>query len=153
MLIQASYLLVFVLSSWLNRVPQLPWPTFVFGAMFAMHSHVFGEIMDIVPDRLSDRRTTATQIGAIRAKFLIAAFLFIEGVLVHHFFRDAVITGFLAAGALWFVLDATVFWKDRAYTPPQMRLFMWAWNPAALLGMYWNWSTASLTHARHSVGL
>src|SRR5258707_7934330 len=42
-LIQASYLLVFVLSSWLNHLAQLPWQTFVFGALFAMHSHVFGE--------------------------------------------------------------------------------------------------------------
>jgi len=146
-LIQASYLLVFVLSSWLNHAPQLPWPTFVFGAMFAMHSHVFGEVMDIAPDRLSGRRTTATQIGAVRAKFLIAAFLCVESVLVHHCFADFLITGFLAAGAAWFVLDATTLWKDRAYTPSQMRLFMWGWNAAALAGMYWNWSTARLTHA------
>ena len=41
-LIQASYLLVFFLSSWLNKAPQLPWQTFLFGALFAMHSHVFG---------------------------------------------------------------------------------------------------------------
>jgi hypothetical protein len=34
-----------------------------------------------------------------------------------------------------------------------MRLFMWAWNAAALLGMYWNWSTASLTQARQGVGV
>ncbi len=145
-LIQASYLLVFVLSSWLNRVPQLPWPTFVFGAMFAMHSHVFGEVMDIAPDQRSGRRTTATQIGAVRAKVLIAAFLCVESVLVHHFFRDPVIAVFLAAGAVWFVLDTTLLWKDRAYTQSQMRLFMWAWNAAALLGMYWNWLTASLTN-------
>ena len=59
-LIQSSYLLVFVLSSWLNHAPQLPWPAFVFGALFAMHSHVFGEVMDIAPDRLSGRRTTTT---------------------------------------------------------------------------------------------
>jgi 4-hydroxybenzoate polyprenyltransferase len=148
-LIQASYLMVFVLSSWLNDVPQLPWPAFLFGAMFAMHSHIFGEVMDIAPDRLSGRRTTATQIGAVRAKFLIAAFLCVESVVVYHFFGDLVITGFLAAGALWFVLDATALWKGRAYTPSQMRLFMWAWNVAALLGMWWNWSTASLTHIRH----
>jgi 4-hydroxybenzoate polyprenyltransferase len=51
-LIQASYLLVFVLSSWMNSTPQLPWQTFLFGALFAMHSHVFGEVMDIEPDRL-----------------------------------------------------------------------------------------------------
>src|ERR1700674_4900709 len=74
-LIQASYLLVFVLSSWLNNAPQLPWQAFLFGALFAMHSHVFGEVMDIEPDLLSGRRTTATSIGRGRAKFLIAAFL------------------------------------------------------------------------------
>ncbi len=45
--IQASYLLVFVLSSWLNGVPQLPWQTFLFGALFAMDSQVFGEVMSI----------------------------------------------------------------------------------------------------------
>jgi 4-hydroxybenzoate polyprenyltransferase len=148
-LIQASYLLVFVLSSWLNDVPQLPWPAFLFGAMFAMHSHIFGEVMDIAPDRLSGRQTTATQIGAVRAKFLIAAFLCVESAVVSHFFGDLVIAGFLAAAVLWFVLDATVLWKERAYTPAQMRLFMWAWNAAALLGMLWNRSTASLTHIRH----
>src|ERR1700730_5955817 len=32
-LIQASYLLVFVLSSWLNHAPLLPWATFLFGAL------------------------------------------------------------------------------------------------------------------------
>ena len=144
-LIQASYLLVFVLSSWLNHVPQLPWPTFVFGALFAMHSHVFGEIMDIVPDQRSGRHTTTTQIGAVRAKFLIAALLSVEVGMVYRFFRAAAIAGFLSAGILWFVLDATVLWKARSYTPAQMRAFMWAWNGAALLGMYWNWLTASLT--------
>jgi 4-hydroxybenzoate polyprenyltransferase len=145
-LIQASYLLVFVLSSWLNHVPQLPWPTFVFGALFAMHSHVFGEVMDIVPDRRSGRRTTATQIGAVRAKLLIAVLLCVEAVMVYWFFHDAIISGFLAAGVLWFVVDSRALWKERSYTPAQMRAFMWAWNGAAVLGMYWNWLTASLTN-------
>src|ERR1700756_1266012 len=130
-LIQASYLLVFVLSSWLNHVPQLPWPTFIFGALFAMHSHVFGEVMDIAPDRRSGRHTTATQIGAVRAKLLIAAILCVETVIVYWFFHATVIAGFLGAGIVWFVLDATVLWKARAYTPGQMRAFMWAWNGAA----------------------
>src|SRR5205823_9120498 len=70
-LIQASYLLVFVLSSWLNNAAQLPWQTFLFGALFAMHSHIFGEVMDIEPDQLSGRRTTATLIGRVLAKFLM----------------------------------------------------------------------------------
>jgi 4-hydroxybenzoate polyprenyltransferase len=145
-LIQASYLLVFVLSSWLNNVPQLPWPAFLFGAMFAMYSHIFGEVMDIEPDRLSGRRTTATWVGRVRAKFLIAAFLCIETMLVRIFFRDWIITSFLAFGALWFLIDATLLWKDRPYSPKEMRLFLWGWNAAAVLGMFWNWTHATLTH-------
>jgi len=152
-LIQASYLLVFVLSSWLNRAPQLPWQTFLFGAMFAMHSHIFGEVMDIEPDRLSGRRTTATLIGAVRSKLLIAGFLCVETVLVYAFFRDLVITEFLGFGAAWFVLDALLIWKNRPYSPRTMRLFMWGWNAASLLGMYWNWAHGSLTQVRHAAGL
>jgi 4-hydroxybenzoate polyprenyltransferase len=152
-LIQASYLLVFVLSSWLNAASQLPWQTFLFGAMFAMHSHIFGEVMDIEPDRLSGRRTTATLIGAVRSKLLIAGFLGVETALVYIFFQDFVITGFLGFGAAWFVLDALLIWKNRPYSPTVMRLFMWGWNAAALLGMYWNWAHGSLTHAWHVAGL
>src|SRR6266487_5765140 len=81
-LIQASYLLVFVLSSCLNHAPQLPWQTFLFGALFAMHSHVFGEVMDIEPDQLTSRRTTATTVGRVPSKFLIAAFLSLHAPVV-----------------------------------------------------------------------
>jgi 4-hydroxybenzoate polyprenyltransferase len=151
-LIQASYLLVFVLSSWLNGAAQLPWQTFVFGAMFAMHSHIFGEVMDIEPDRLSGRRTTATLIGSQASKLLIAGILCVETALVYVFFGDLVITGFLGFGAVWFVVDALVVWKNRAYSPTEMRLFMWGWNAAAFLGMYWNWSQVSLTHTRYVAG-
>jgi 4-hydroxybenzoate polyprenyltransferase len=152
-LIQASYLLVFVLSSWLNQVHQLPWQTFLFGAMFAMHSHIFGEVMDIEPDRRSGRRTTATLMGAVPSKLLIAAILCAETVLVYFSFRDLVITGFLGFGAAWFLSDALLIWKNRPYRPSEMRLFMWGWNAAAFCGMFWNWSTGSLLHARHVAGL
>jgi 4-hydroxybenzoate polyprenyltransferase len=148
-LIQASYLLVFVLSSWLNHVPQLPWQTFLFGALFAMHSHIFGEVMDIEPDRISRRPTTATFIGRQPAKILIAAFLCVESALILVFFRDLVIGGFLAAGVVWFLLDAAVLWKNRPYSPATMRLFMWAWNAAALLAIIWNWNQNTLTEVRN----
>lgn len=151
-LIQSSYLLVFVLSSWLNKVTQLPWQTFLFSAMFAMHSHIFGEVMDIEPDRLSGRPTTATLIGRVRAKFLIAGFMCIETILVWTYFRDSIIAGFLSIGAIWFLIDATLLWKDRAYTPKQMRLFLWGWNAAALLGMFWNWTHGTLTHVTWAAG-
>jgi 4-hydroxybenzoate polyprenyltransferase len=152
-LIQASYLLVFVLSSWLNGAAQLPWQTFLFGALFAMHSHLFGEVMDIEPDRLGGRRTTATLAGAVASKLFIAGLLSVETALVYSFFRDLVITGFLALGAVWFLIDAAVVWKNRPYSPNEMRLFMWGWNVAAFAGMFWNWSKGSLTHVRHVAGL
>jgi hypothetical protein len=34
-----------------------------------------------------------------------------ETALVYRFFRDNVISGFLLAGALWFI-DAAIFWKQ-----------------------------------------
>src|SRR5207244_747488 len=114
-LLQGSYLLVFVLSSWLNNAAQLPWQTFLFGALFAMHSHVFGEVMDIEPDRLSGRRTTATLIGRVRAKFLIAAFLCVEAILVRFYFRVWMVSGFLAFGVFWFVLVTILFCVNRSY--------------------------------------
>ena len=108
--------------------------------------------MDVEPDRLSGRRTTATLIGAVRSKLLIAGFLCVETALVYIFFRDLVTTAFLGFGAAWFVLDALVIWKNRPYSPTAMRLFMWGWNAASFAGMFWNWSIGSLTHARHFTG-
>ena len=147
-LLQSSYLLVFVLSSWLNRVPQLPWQTLLFGALFAMHSHVFGEVMDIEPDQKSGRRTLAAQIGRVASKLFIAALLLIECGLVLRFFGDCAIAIFLAAGAAWFILDATILWKGRPYSPAQMRLFLWGWNLAAVLGIAWNATHGSLLVVR-----
>ena len=151
-LIQASYLLIFVLSSWLNKAAQLPWQTFLFGGMFAMHSHIFGEVMDLEPDRLSGRRTTATLLGRVPSKLLLAAFLIVEAALVYAFFADAVIAGFLALGVAWFLCDALAVWKSRAYSPAEMRLFMWGWNVAAVAGIVWSFSHGSLTHARRLAG-
>ena len=144
-LMQASYLLVFVLSSWVNGVPQLPWQTFVFGALFAMHSHLFGEVMDIVPDRESARTTTAVRIGAVRTKLLIAAFLCVEVALITRHFHDRVIGAFLAAGAVWFLADALWLWRSKPYSRKVMTLFMWMWNAAALLLIAWDYMQETLT--------
>src|SRR5260370_1102952 len=86
----------------MNAVPQLRWPAMLFGALFAMHSHVFGEIMDLEPDRSSGRRTTAVVIGRVRAKLLIALFLAAETALVFVFFRDLLLGCFLLASAAWY---------------------------------------------------
>jgi len=139
-------LLVFVLSSWLNHAPQMRWPAMLFGALFAMHSHVFGEIMDIDPDRASGRRTTGTVIGIIPSKALICALLLLEAGLVWKCFRDFWISGALLFGVLWFLFDALVLWRDRPYSLVQMRLFMMGWNAIALASIPWVWRTATLVH-------
>jgi 4-hydroxybenzoate polyprenyltransferase len=141
---QAGYLFVFLLSSWMNGAPQLGWPAMLFGALFAMHSHVFGEIMDLEPDRDSGRHTTAVAIGRVPAKLLIALFLAAETALVFVFFRDLFLGCFLLASAAWFVLDATLLWRSRPYTPAQMRFALLAWNAIALASMPWVWWKASL---------
>jgi 4-hydroxybenzoate polyprenyltransferase len=142
---QAGYLVVFVLSSWLLHLPQLPWQTFVFGALFAMHSHVFGEIMDFEPDRQAGRRTTATLLGMVPAKWLIVVLLTFEAAWVWWFFRDGWIAAFLAASAGWFVADALVLWRERPYAPWQMRAFFLGWNAVAIGSLPWIWRHASLT--------
>ena len=142
---QAGYLLVFVLSSWLNGVPQLPWQTFVFGTLFAMHAHLFGQIMDVQPDRLSGRRTTAVLVGVVPAKALVCVLLLAEAALVYLSFHDVWIAAFSALSAGWFALDAAVLWRDRMYRPAEMRFFLLSWNAVAVVSMAWVWVTATLT--------
>lgn len=142
---QTSYVLVFVLSSWLNAVPQLPWFTFVFGALFAMHSHLFGEIMDHAPDLAAGRRTTAGVVGIVPAKWLLAILLAVESALAWQCAHDPWIASALAVGMLFFIGDATFFWRTRPYAGWQMRLFFLGWNATALLSIPWVWWTATLT--------
>ncbi|MGC3992277.1 MAG: UbiA family prenyltransferase [Chthoniobacteraceae bacterium] len=147
MLNQAGYLLVFVLASWLTGQPQLPWPTFVLGALFAMHSHLFGQIMDVVPDRASGRRTTAVCTGIVRAKYLLAAMLLVEAMLAAWYPQDWKMAACFVLGAGWFLADALVLWRDRLYTTGQMRLFLLGWNAVALLTMPLVWWSATLTRS------
>ena len=142
---QMGYLLVFVLSSWLNDVPQLPWFGFVFGALFAMHSHLFGQIMDVVPDRLAGRRTSATVIGVIPAKCLLLLLLATEAALVFASTGDLFLSAFLGLAALWFAADVAFLWRDRLYATWQMRIFLLGWNAVALLSLPFVWRSAALT--------
>jgi 4-hydroxybenzoate polyprenyltransferase len=144
MLNQLGYLLVFTLSSWLNGAPEAPWFTFVFGGLFAMHSHLFGEIMDYGPDLRVGRRTTAVALGVRNSKILMTALLACESALLFVSARDILLAAFLAGGAIWFSLDGAFLWRDRPYSPRQMRFFLLGWNAAALLSLPWVWRTATL---------
>ena len=141
---QAAYLLVFYFSSAINHVPQLPWQTMLFGVLFAMHSHLLGEVMDLAPDRLAGRRTTALVLGAVPTKLLIGAFLAGEAALVHHAFGDRFVTSFLACGAGWFVCD-TIYFRARPYPEWLARLFLLGWNAMALASAWYVWSSGALS--------
>lgn len=98
LLFQCGYLLVFVLSDW-TRGAFSPWPIYAFGFVFAMHSHLFGQIMDIEPDARAGRLTTAAWLGATRAKLLIVALLTFEVWLANLLPFKPYLVPLLACGA------------------------------------------------------
>ena len=112
--------------------------------MFAMHSHLFGEIMDLEPDRRAGRRTLAGVLGARPAKWLLVAFLAAEAVLIWTSTGDPWLAAFLAASATWFTVDVVLLWGDRPYSAAEMRFLFLAWNAVALASMPWMWHAASL---------
>jgi len=148
MLNQAGYLLVFPLSSWLNGVPQLPWATFLFSALFAMHSHLFGQIMDIVPDREAGRRTTAICLGIVPAKILLVTMLAGETAFVAWAFKNPYLTAAMALGTLWLLFDLVVLFRNRLYPNNALTLFALGLNFAMFSTMHWVWLTGVLLHMR-----
>lgn len=122
-LTQASFVGVFLMSSWLSALPQAPWQIWVFGALFAMHSHLFGQIMDMEPDALGGRQTTALCIGARRTKTLIVVLLCIESILALSFTGKPWLAPIMVCSAIWFTMDNLLIWKDRPYATWQAALF------------------------------
>ena len=131
LLFQCGYLLVFVLSDW-TRGAASPWFVYAFGLAFAMHSHAFGQIMDIAPDARAGRRTTAVWLGATRTRLLIAALLTGEVWLASLFPFKAYLVPLLACGALFFVADA-LFWRARSYPLKFLKMFFVGFNLALIL--------------------
>lgn len=142
---QAGYLLVFVLGSWLNKVPQLPAWTFVYGALFALMAHLFGQILDVEPDGKANRKTTAVLLGIRPAKWLLVGFLASLCLLTGVVFKSGVLCLFFAGVSLWFVLDVLVLWKDRLYSPREINLFGQGFNAAAIASIPYMWWTGVLT--------
>lgn len=132
-LAQAGYLSVFVLAIWLNHAPAVPWTLWMFGALFAMHSHLIGEILDIKPDGAAARRTTAVTIGASATKLVIAVLLVAETILALGIAGKPWLPPLLAAGIFGFVLDAMVLWQDRPYPARLVKGFFICWNLFLLL--------------------
>jgi 4-hydroxybenzoate polyprenyltransferase len=135
--IQIGYVFTAFFSILLNDLTMLPWQTVLYLSLFAFQAHIAGEIMDIEPDMLSGKRTTATIIGRKKTKFLMLLLLLFETFILAFWFNDYVLAGFLGVFSLWLILDIFIFFKEKPYTISQMTLFGFAMNISAILSMIW----------------
>lgn len=134
---QAAYVLVFVMASWLCAVPQLNAPAMVFSGLFAMQSHLFGQLMDIDQDREAGRRTTAVVVGPRATKALLVALLIAEAVIAWRCFTGWYVAMFLAAGAVFFTADAIA--GPARYPVSFSKVFFVGWNVVVLASMHFVW--------------
>ncbi len=116
---------------------MIPWQTLLYLSLFAFQAHIAGEIMDIEPDILAEKKTTAVLIGRKKAKFLMLFLLLFEAYILKFWFNDWVLSSFLAAFAIWLILDIFIFFKNKPYTLKQMKIFGIAINISAVLSMIW----------------
>ncbi len=135
--IQVGYVMIVLFSVLLNDMEMIPWQTVLYLCLFAFQAHIAGEIMDIEPDRLSGKKTTATLIGRKNTKYGIIILLIIEVYILGIWFQDYILAGFLAVFSIYLLVDVLFIFKGRPYTLPQMKLFGIAMNLVAFSTMVW----------------
>ena len=135
--IQVGYVLTAIFSVLLSDLEMLPWQTILYLTLFAFQAHTAGEIMDIKPDILSEKKTTATIIGRKNTKYIMTGLLFIEAYILSFWFQDYILAGFLGFFSIWMVIDVFFIFKGKPYSLNQMKLFGLAINVSALLSMIW----------------
>jgi 4-hydroxybenzoate polyprenyltransferase len=141
---QAGYLLLLPLSVILNQTPAVSWAAVGYLVLFCTHSHLMGEIMDVVPDARANRRTTARLLGVKPTKGIILAMVVVEGLLLGLRFQDWILGGFLLLGSLWLLLDLFVLYRDRPYTRYEIQLFGLGINASGFASMIWVWNVGTL---------
>lgn len=135
--IQVGYVTTALFSIILNDLAMIPWETILYLCLFAFQAHIAGEIMDIEPDSLAGKKTTATLIGRTNTKYIMILLLLVEVYILSVWFQDYVLAVFLAIFSIWMILDVFIFFKDKPYTLPQMKLFGLAMNFSAIGSMIW----------------
>lgn len=134
---QAGYLLVFILASWLCDVPQLNAPAMLFGAIFAMQSHLFGQLMDFDEDAKAGRRSTAIVIGFTPAKILLVAIMLCLAGIAYLNFRSQLVALFMLAGSIFFTFDLLI--GPRRYSVWFVTSFFLIWNLVVIASMHFVW--------------
>ena len=143
---QIGYLLVVPLSIFINNVEALPWQTYAYLFLFAMQSHLIGEVMDIEPDMAAGRKTTATILGTIKTKLLIIGIVVAEVALLFYTFKEYIFGGMLALGVVWLLIDVFIIYKNKTYTKSQMELLAKASNIIAIASIIYVWFSGCLLH-------
>lgn len=144
LLCQLGYLLVAPFSILVNNTATLPFLTFFYLFLFAMQSHLIGEVMDIEPDRAAGRKTTATLLGMKKTKLIIIGVVFLEVFILIVYFQELIFGGMLALGLVWLILDLFLIYKTKRYTIQQMKLFGLLSNLVAIVSMAYVWYSGCL---------
>ena len=134
---ELGVLLLVHLSVLVNGVPQLPWQSYLYLYAFTVHAHLVGEVMDLEPDKLGGRRTTAILLGRRRTKAVIIALVVFECALLLLVFGDPVLAAILGIGLVWLLADFFFIFRDHVYTVPEMRLFGIGMNFAGYGTVLW----------------
>jgi len=141
---QVGYLLIVPLSISLNQLQPLSFFAYVYLFLFALQSHLMGEVMDIEPDKAAQRKTTATLLGVIKTKVLIISIVLLELTILYFYFNEYIFTAILACGLLWLLIDLLIIFKNKTYTLFQMRVFGFSSNVIALVSIIYVWQSGCL---------
>jgi len=132
---QVGYLMIVPFSMEINGVDGIHSAMWIYLFLFAMQSHLMGEVMDIDSDRSTGRKTTATHIGAIKTKILIMILVLLEVMIMFLIFQEWVFGGFLLAVLVWLLLDAFILFRSKRYSIFQMKIFSAGSNLIAIATM------------------
>jgi len=144
LLCQLGYVLIVPLSAYLNNTDVVPTATYFYLFLFAIQSHLIGEVMDIEPDRAAGRVTTATKIGMRNTKLLIIMIVLMELILLITVYQEYVFAGMLGLGFIWLLIDLFFIFKLKIYTLKQMKLFGVLSNAMAITTMGYVWYSGCL---------
>lgn len=136
---QFGYLLLVPFSILLNDLAQVSLWLYGYLALFAIQSHLIGEVMDIEPDRKAKKYTTATQIGMVKTKLLIIALVSIEVFIIFFIFSDLIFGLMLLGALLWFIIDLVFVFKNNQYSLAQMKFFGYSSNIVGFMSMSYVW--------------
>ena len=101
LLAPAGYLLVAVLSAWLNRVPVPGARFWVYNLSLVLRTQIWGQLVDVRVDGRAGRATTAVVLGPTRTRAALVAVLVAELAFVSHAFPGhRVLRAFSAIGAV-----------------------------------------------------